>query len=280
MLRSQVDSLASAIFPAACLLCDTPLAQLSRVPICPTCWTDLPPQSGVLCLHCGEALGAHAFASEERAPGDWLCRPCRLVPPDFDRAVAHGLYRGTLRSLLHLLKYERMEPVARPLGALMAAQIASLPALPKIMTVVPVPLFAGKRRQRGFNQAELLARAVARAGHAHGLDLRVDSTLLIRTRATVSQAGLTPSGRRRNVRGAFIARDHRPGTRPLAGRDLLLIDDIYTTGATSRAAAGALRRAGAAQVWVATAARAQRQDLVEAARTVETPMEEDVAFWN
>ncbi len=183
-----------------------------------------------------------------------------------------------MRSLLHLLKYDGMEPVAQPLGALLAAQIAALPAIPVAMTVVPVPLFGGKRRQRGFNQAELLARAVARSGRQHGLALHVETKLLQRTRATESQAGLSPHGRRRNVQGAFAV----PGAgdeKPLAGRDLLLIDDIYTTGATARAAAGALRRAGAAQVWVATVARAQRPELAEPVHAVETPMQEDVAFW-
>jgi ComF family protein len=279
VLRSQLDALASAVFPAACALCQTPLSRLSRVPVCSDCWSDLPSQSGTLCIHCGEALGAHAFSSEDRAPGDWLCRPCRAVPPDFDRAVAHGLYRGTLRSLLHLLKYDGMEPVAAPLGALMAAQIAQLPAIPTAMTVIPVPLFAGKHRQRGFNQAELLARAVARAGRAHGLDLKVDSGILLRKRDTASQAGLTSVGRRRNVRGAFAVRGHVMGMQSLAGRNLMLIDDIYTTGATARAASSALRRAGAAQIWVATVARAQRQELVEPVHANAIPMEEDVAFW-
>ena len=283
VLRSQADSLATAIFPADCALCHTPLARLSRAPICSSCWADLHPQSGTLCLHCGEALGAHPFANQDRAPGDWLCRPCRVSPPAFDRAVAHSLYRGAMRGLLHLLKYNGMEPIARPLGALMAAQIAALPAIPQAMTVVPVPLFGGKRRQRGFNQAELLARAVVRAGRQHGLALQVDTGLLQRTRSTESQAGLSPAARRRNVQGAFavpgVKDGAASGAKPLAGRDLLLIDDIYTTGATARAASSALRRAGAAQVWVATAARAQRQELAEPVHAVEIPMEEDVAFW-
>ena len=193
--------------------------------------------------------------------------------------MAHGLYRGTLRSLLHLLKYDGMEPVAEPLGRLMAAQLASQPGIPAKMTAVPVPLFKAKRRQRGFNQAELLSRAVARAGAAHGLELTVDARMLQRKRDTASQAGLTPIGRRRNVRGAFAVRGHAAGTQPLAGRTLLLIDDIYTTGATARAASSALRRAGAEQIWVATAARAQRQELAEPVHATATPMEEDVAFW-
>ncbi len=274
-LRTQADSLAVAVFPASCAVCDTPLARLSRAPVCDPCWADLPSQSGTLCLRCGEALGPHLFASEDRAPGDWLCRPCRVVPPAFERAVAHGLYRGTMRSLLHLLKYEGLEPVARPLGALMAAQIAALPGLPRQIAVVPVPLFAGKRRQRGFNQAELLAQSLARALGRRGLEVRLETGLLVRTRATHSQAGLSPSGRRRNLQAAFAVNDGKL----LPSRDVLLVDDIYTTGATARAASSALRRAGAREVWVATAARAQKQEFLEPVHAMETPMEEDVAFW-
>ena len=261
-------------------MCDTPLSKFSAAPVCSPCWALLTPQSGTLCLGCGEALGAHAFATDDRAPGDWLCRPCRVVPPPFDRAVAYGLYTGAMRLLLHLLKYDGMEPVARPLGSRMAAQLAGLPGLPKRMTVVPVPLYAGKRRQRGFNQAELLARSLARAGRAHGLALRVETGLLMRCRATESQAGLSPTARRRNLRGAFaVPGDNKNNKKLLAGRDILLVDDIYTTGATARAASAALRRAGAGQVWVATAARAQQADMVELVQATALPMEEDVAFW-
>ncbi len=279
VLRSQMDSLGIAVFPAPCAICDTPLARLSRAPICGACWADLPPQVGTLCLRCGEALGAHLFASEDRAPGDWLCRPCRVVPPAFERAVAHGHYRGNMRTLLHLLKYDGIEPIARPLGALMAAQVAALPGLPREMTVVPVPLFAGKRRQRGFNQAELLARSLAHALRKQGLRFRVETGLLARRRATESQAALSPSGRRRNLQAAFAVPKADSGGKPLEGRDLLLIDDIFTTGATARAASAALRRAGAREVWVATAARAQKQEFLETVHAVETPMEADVAFW-
>jgi predicted amidophosphoribosyltransferase len=176
----------------------------------------------------------------------------------------------------------------------MAALVASQAGLPSTMTVVPVPLFAGKLSQRGYNQAELLAREVVRAGRAHGQAWRLDASLLRRKRSTESQAGLTSRQRRDNVRGAFfVPGSHRdPGAaaspEPAALRDrvrermrklnILLIDDIYTTGATARAASLALREAGAASVWVATAARAQRLETMPPVE--ELPMHEDVASWN
>ncbi len=194
-----------------------------------------------------------------------------------------------MRTLLHLLKYEGMEPIARRLGELVAAQVAALPALPEALTVVPVPLFGAKHRQRGFNQAALIAAAAVRAARRTGLAWRLDSQVLRRKRATESQAALTPRQRRENVRGAFFV----PGSRrdpsykedaaaapePLAGRDILLVDDIYTTGATARAASLALLDGGATSVWVATAARAQRLEAVPMPVAV-LPMEEDVASWS
>ncbi|HTV06681.1 MAG TPA: hypothetical protein VME86_15035, partial [Acidobacteriaceae bacterium] len=129
------------------------------------------------------------------------CRPCRMVPPEFERAVAHGLYTNTLRSLLHLLKYDGLEPVALRLGALLAGQVAAIEELPARMVVVPVPLYEGKRRERGFNQAELLARAVCAAMRRLRPEWKGELApkALMRQRATESQAGLTVHERRRNL---------------------------------------------------------------------------------
>ena len=209
-----------------------------------------------------------------------LCRQCRLAPPPFEIAVAHGLYQGTMRSLLHLLKYEGLEPIARRLGMLVAEKLASMPNLPSKMLVVPVPLFKARQSERGFNQAELLAAGVMRAMR----DLRPEwegefaPGVLARQRATQSQAGLSMTERRRNLRGAFFVPD---GGR-VRDQQVLLVDDIYTTGATARACSQALRRAGAAGVWVATAARAQRRQLeaFDPKAAAEVPMHEDVAIWD
>jgi ComF family protein len=191
------------------------------------------------------------------------------------------LYTGTLRSLLHLLKYDGLEPVATKSGALLAAQVAAMEGLPAKMLVVPVPLYAGRRRERGFNQAELLARAVCSAMRRLRPDWRAELAprgMLVRQRATQSQAELNSAARRRNLRGVFSV----PNPERLRGRDILLIDDIYTTGATARACSAALKKAGAASVWVATVARTQRHEIQFASsrKAVELPMHEDVAMWD
>ncbi|MGB7189224.1 MAG: phosphoribosyltransferase family protein, partial [Acidobacteriaceae bacterium] len=152
--------------------------------------------------------------------------------------------------------------------------------LPAKMLVIPVPLYKGKRRERGFNQSELLARAVCDAMRRLRPEWKGELAppgMLLRKRATRSQAELSTVQRRRNLRGVFSV----PKPERLRGRDVLLIDDIYTTGATARACSEALKKAGAARVWVATAARAQRHEVqFSPSRAAETPMQEDVVMWD
>jgi ComF family protein len=214
-----------------------------------------------------------------------LCRPCRAAPPDFEKAVAHGVYQGKLRILLHLLKYDGMEPLAKRLGTLLAEQVVAIPDLPNDLVAVPVPLFGKKRRSRGFNQSELLTRGLLAALRQRRpeLQIKLASALLVRRRETESQAGLDPHERRANVRGAFFV----PRPEVVRGRDVLLIDDIYTTGATARACSAALRKAGAASIRVATVARAQMEFAPQAEdlqlrepERIELPMEQDFVLWD
>jgi ComF family protein len=213
------------------------------------------------CARCGDTVDA---AAETAAAEGALCRACRLAPPPFARAVAYGLYRGRLKDAIHALKYERLHPAARGLGRMLAAAIAPLASeAPDGLVVVPVPLHRSKHAQRGFNQARALAReAVASLRKSHPeWPLTLEADVLQRVRATESQAGLTPRQRRLNVRAAF----RLLSTSGIAEKNVLVIDDIMTTGATARAAALAIRRAGGAKVWVATLARARREGF--AART-------------
>jgi len=215
-----------------------------------------------VCARCGDVLD---FERMESTSNPANCRACRLAPPAFERAVSFGPYEGRMRSAIHALKYERMRPAAVRLGGMLAQAISTLlPDAPDEMLVIPVPLHRSKHAERGFNQARLLA--------AHALDalrathpawrLTLASSTLMRLRATESQASLTPRKRRRNVRGAFMVLDPHD----VAGKHILLVDDVLTTGATARAASKILVQAGAASVWVATLARAKRYSLARRGR--------------
>jgi ComF family protein len=165
--------------------------------------------------------------------------------------------------MIHLLKYDGMASLAKPLGAKLAEAILMLEREESWIgdaIVIGVPLFAANQRQRGFNQSVLLADAAISALRRvrPNWHLRPLHDALRRIKATESQFNLTTRGRRRNLVGAFKMRDDRSA---ITGRDVLVIDDIYTTGATSRACAQTLRRAGARRVWVATLARAQREQV-------------------
>lgn len=184
-----------------------------------------------------------------------------MAPPEFERAVAYGGYEDALRETVHLLKYNRVRTLSRPLGGMLAQAIDELHGVAaNDLIVVPVPLFAAKQRQRGYDQSALLARSAVE--HLRLMrpewQLRLMPSVIQRVRDTRSQFGLMPRQRRTNLRGAFEV--NAPAT--IAGREVLLIDDILTTGATARECAKVLRRAGAARVWVATLARVQRHDLI------------------
>lgn len=269
VLRSPMDAVSCAVFPSPCRLCNQPLLHLSTAPICAVCWADLPEQiPDNLCTVCGEQLsvGGLRFATTSAAQafdGVNVCHLCERARPPFQLAIAYGVYEGTLRALIHLLKYEHIPTLAGPLGTLLAGTIARRQDLPPRLTVVAVPLHASRQRERGFNQTALLAEATVRSLRRQrpDLELQVAYEAMGRQRATETQAGLTPHQRRRNVRGAFFVRQPEK----VAGRAMLLLDDIYTTGATARECTRTLLGAGALSVQVATLARSQR---------------EGVAFWD
>jgi ComF family protein len=180
-----------------------------------------------------------------------------MAPPPFVRAVAYGPYQERLREAIHALRFDRLHPAAEGLGRMLAEAIVQIAAeAPTEMLVVPVPLHRTKYSRRGFNQARSLAAEALKCLKKSHPELRLTlaPSTLMRLRATESQAELTPRMRRMNVRGAFSVSD--PSA--VASKHVLMIDDILTTGATARAAASVLQRAGAASVWVATLARARR----------------------
>jgi ComF family protein len=180
----------------------------------------------------------------------------------YSRAIAYGAFEAALRETVHLLKYSRVLPAADFLGGRLSTTFAQLPPLDgESWLVVPVPLHTRKLRQRGFNQSDLIARAALKR-HLVAADL--NTKCLIRQRETVPQAGLTRHQRRENIRGAFAV----PDANAVRGRDILLIDDVFTTGTTISECARVLRRAGATTVYASTVARALKADRIGMQREV------------
>lgn len=245
-------SLFAALFPSECSICNAPLTNISRLPVCPDCLSDVSPTPGPVCSICSQTLVLPNEINDREA----RCSDCMQENPLFTRAVSYGSYEGVLRELVHLLKYRHVHPAAKQLGAWVAEVAAPMFASDADpVLVIPVPLHSAKFRERGFNQSELTARAALRQlSRVCPAKFELNFRLLIRKRRTESQVGMTREQRRANLRGAFAA------TRKEAvrGRRVLLIDDVFTTGATVSECSRVLLAAGASEVKVATAARTLR----------------------
>jgi ComF family protein len=231
------------------------LIKISRLPVCDACLQAVQPIAGLVCGICGERLASPHTVSEGMA----RCGACQRQEPRFAKAVAYGSYEGGLRELIHLLKYEQVRPAAGVLGRMLGEAVARVaPLLDQALPlVIPVPLHAAKLRQRGFNQSELIARAALKSPALTMVSWPLHTSVLERSRPTESQTGLTRHQRRENIRGAFRVRD----VEIVAGRTILLVDDVFTTGTTVSECARVLRKAGVTQVWVATVARVLRPEL-------------------
>ena len=244
--RNAPALLFNLVFPDDCRLCDQPLTSISRIPVCAYCLSlPQPLESEFFCQSC-----KIPFVEVHALDDDGLCTVCRTGLVNFDSAYSFGSYEGSLQKLIHLFKYGKVERLADPLRQLL---LRALPRNGNFDLVLAMPMHWRKQWARGFNQAELLALPVAKR---FGLKL---STHLRRSRFTQSQAGLDESERQLNLEDSFVVR--RP--EQIRGKRLLLIDDVLTTGATLRAAAEALKSAGAARVSVLTLARVDRRGEVE-----------------
>jgi ComF family protein len=245
-LRDAAAGLLHLLFPTPCHVCRAPLDLARRSALCGACWNALErlPQTG--CSRCGWPFPDAAAASGAERP---LCQRCREHPDHFEAARAALLYRdgGVARAAILLCKHGGRLGLLQHLAILLAEETPGDLMRRTWDAAVPVPLHWRRRWRRGFNQADVLARAV---GRRHGL--RVERRCLARVRATPPQQG-DAAARRRNVQDAFAVRH----AERIAGKRLLLVDDVFTTGATANACAAALLDGGAAGVGVLTLARVE-----------------------
>ncbi|MGE0452917.1 MAG: ComF family protein [Vicinamibacteria bacterium] len=235
--RRLVDPLLAVVFPADCPSCAEPVASPLAGPLCEPCWGRLPRHAGPACP-CGTPL-------PEGGAGP--CGRCRRGASAWRLGASLGPFDGPLRDAIHALKYRGRTRAAGRLAGLLLERPEVLAVLSGGELLVPVPLHPRRREQRGFNQSELLAQALAGAS-----GLPVARRALVRRTDTPAQTGLSAAARRRNVAGAFAVRRRAE----VDGRVAVLLDDVLTTGATARECARALLRAGATEVRLLTLARA------------------------
>lgn len=217
------------LFPPRCVSCRERGSLL-----CAKCRDEFELVEPPLCPHCGRPMVS-----------DRLCPLCQRDPLQIDGIRSVAYFDGTLREAIHHFKYYNLQDLAIPLGKSTSDYWKKSPVPAEI--IVPVPLHIDRLRERGYNQATLLARELGKS-----IGLPVSENSLVRVRATRPQVDLKAQERKENVRDAF-----RCSNMGLMEKRVLLIDDVYTTGATLEACSVALRQVGARSVWALTLARAR-----------------------
>ncbi|HNX53454.1 MAG TPA: ComF family protein [Pontiellaceae bacterium] len=238
MFSNHYRSMLDLLYPRNCTYCGVPDPDPMKY-LCWDCLSDTPKVEPPFCAVCGDPVAGDI-------QHDYTCFACARETPAFDRARSSVRYEGAVGELLRALKYGNALWVVQDLAGLLSACVhAEYPDQP-FDVVTAVPLHPPRLRERGFNQSAVLGAALARR-----LGLPFRGGLVRRVRPTVTQTGLTAPQRTANVCGAFrVGLFARP-----AGRRILLVDDVMTTGATVNACAKALKTGGAASVHVVTVAR-------------------------
>ncbi len=228
-------------FPPRCPLCGDTHEEIEPELFCPSCLGGIKRISHPLCPRCGKG-----FVTE--AGEDHLCSDCLLGKGHFRIARSFALYEGLMAEGISRFKYRGTSRLAKPLGSLLANFADPDFSFHRYDLIIPVPLHSSRLRQRGYNQSLLLAREVGRK-----FSIPLDFTSLRRIRPTPPQTQLSENERQKNIRGAFAVQDPEI----LLEKSILLIDDVFTTGATVEECSKVLLGAGAKQVDVLTLARAR-----------------------
>ena len=242
LLKNALDALASVLFPGPCRVCGEALTNASRIPLCESCLAGFEEIVPPMCTCCGRPFHSQV-AAEAAQP---LCRLCRVNYYSFDRARSFAVYNDALFEAVLLLKYEAVGRLGNWFAARLATMLSREAVEWRADVVVPVPLDRARRRERGYNQAELIARPPAKR-----LNLPIEPRMLVRTKARPPQLLVSRGERWKSVRGAYATNEGVD----VDNLRILLVDDVLTTGATLDACSRVLKKAGAAAVFGVTVAR-------------------------
>lgn len=233
VFKAWVKNFINLFYPLSCLICKAALSPLSDKPLCEICWNKIEFSLPPFCRVCGKHLPAgnqnHAF----------ICRDCQARVYSFKKARSVCVYDGVIKECIHLFKYKSKLSLVKPLSKLMINFAHKFLDMRNVDSIIPVPLHSAKQRQRRFNQAKLLAGDLAGA-----FSKELQANLLIKIKSGPAQVNLLRTERLKNVRGAFKVKD----ARPLENKNILLVDDVLTTGATANECARTLLDAGANRI--------------------------------
>jgi competence protein ComFC len=249
-------ALLSVVFPAGCRICEQLLTEATRIPICNDCLDSFGPITGTVCDKCGKPVEGTARSDLET----FVCPTCANGEGRgyaFARVKSWAVYEGTLVRAILLLKFENIDPLGKLFAKWLAEVVAGSGSAFQADVVVPVPLHRQRERERGYNQAALIAKPLAKF-----LGLPYKSVLLTRIRPRPDKHLLSYEERWESVRGAFAT---RPGSQ-VDNLRVLLVDDVMTSGATLDSCAKTLREAGARSVIGLTVARAVLKNATEPLR--------------
>lgn len=242
-VKSLGKGLISLFFPANCKICHCSLEPLNRSFICEDCWSKVKWLEPPYCSKCSKPFPSSSPLQEA---SHLLCPECGKEKSYFEKIFVPTLYEGVMKEAIHLLKYKRKRRLMVPLEKIMKRYFDHI-ALPYLDLVVPIPLHRKRFRERGFNQAELIADIVARY-----FRLKLVKNNLQRVKATKTQTTLSKKERIKNIKGAFQVKNKGEFQK----KSLLLVDDVYTTGTTLKEAARVLKGVEAREIYLFTLARA------------------------
>lgn len=238
------EGLLNFIFPLDCKICEKPIRESKGYSICEDCFKTIELIERPYCIKCGKPLIPSVFFKQNR---EISCLDCKRKKYSFEFSRSTGIYDKVLKKCIHLFKYYGEKKLAKPLGKLMVDYLVKNDEFKKkIDLIIPVPLHKNDLRKRGFNQSILLGRVVG-----NYFSISVGEKVLIKKKLTPFQANLSKKEREKNILRAFLV--EKP--KEIKGKNILILDDVFTTGATVEECTKELMKARAKNIFVLTLAR-------------------------